>query len=90
MLNAGISGNQVAHDNLVGLVQIRGAGLSSVNRFDPDALQQSGVRTVVVFAGINDLFAPSSANPVSAVVAGYQAMIDHAAHGRRPHHRRHA
>ena len=69
VLDAGISGNQVAHDNLVGHVkQVRGAGPSAVSRLDVDALQQSGVRTVVVFAGINDLFAPSSADPVRAVV----------------------
>ena len=64
VLNAGISGNQVERDNLVGLGPLRGAGLSSVNRFDPDALEQAGVRTVVVYAGINDLFAPSSADAV--------------------------
>jgi lysophospholipase L1-like esterase len=79
VLNGGISGNQVARDNLAGHVgQVRGAGLSAVNRLDADALQQSGVRAVVVYAGINDLFAPSRADPVRAVVAGYQAMIDRA------------
>jgi lysophospholipase L1-like esterase len=79
VLDAGISGNQVARDNLVGRVkQVRGAGPSAVSRLDADALQQSGVRTVVVFAGINDLFAPSSTDPVRAVVSGYQAMIDRA------------
>jgi lysophospholipase L1-like esterase len=79
VLNAGISGNQVARDNLVGHdTQVRGAGPSAENRFDTDALQQAGVRTVVVYAGINDLFAPSSADPVSAVVTGYQEMIDRA------------
>ncbi len=79
VLDAGISGNQVARDNLVGHgQQVRGAGPSAVSRLDADALQQSGVRTVVVFAGINDLFAPSSTDPVRAVVSGYQAMIDRA------------
>jgi len=79
VLNGGISGNQVARDNLASHgLQDRGAGLSAVNRLDADALQQSGVRTVVVFAGINDLFSPSSADPVSAVVAGYEAIIDRA------------
>jgi lysophospholipase L1-like esterase len=79
VLNAGISGNQVARDNLAGRGrEVRGAGLSAVNRLDVDALQRSGVRTVVVYAGINDLFAPSTADPVRAVVAGYQAMIDRA------------
>jgi lysophospholipase L1-like esterase len=79
VLNGGISGNQVARDNLArdGL-QDRGAGPSAVNRLDADALQRSGVRTVVVFAGINDLFSPSTANPVSAVVAGYEAIIERA------------
>jgi lysophospholipase L1-like esterase len=79
VLNGGISGNQVGRDNLAGGTdQLRGAGPSAVNRLDADALQQSGVRTIVVYDGVNDLFAPSTADPVSAVVAGYQAMIDRA------------
>jgi lysophospholipase L1-like esterase len=78
VLNAGISGNQVARDNLAGFGQLRGAGLSAENRFAADALQQAGVRTIVVFDGINDLFGRSSDDPVSAVVAGYQEMIDQA------------
>ena len=79
VLNAGISGNQVGRDNLIGRTDpVRGAGLSAVNRLDADALEQAGVRTVVVFAGINDLFAPSSTDPVRAVVTGYQSIIDRA------------
>jgi lysophospholipase L1-like esterase len=78
VLNAGMSGNQVAADNLGRNDLVRGAGLSAVDRIDLDALQQSGVHTVVVFVGINDLLAPTSLDPVHSVESGYQAMINHA------------
>jgi lysophospholipase L1-like esterase len=46
VLNAGISGNRVLGD---------GAGVSALARFDRDVLSASGVKTVVVFEGVNDL-----------------------------------
>jgi lysophospholipase L1-like esterase len=78
VLNAGMSGNQVASDNIGRNDLVRGAGLSAVDRIDLDALQQSGVHTVVVFVGINDLLAPTTKDPVQSVETGYQQMIDHA------------
>lgn len=46
VVNMGISGNQVLHD---------GAGQSALARFDRDVLSVSGVRTVIIFEGVNDL-----------------------------------
>jgi lysophospholipase L1-like esterase len=46
VLNAAISGNRLLHD---------GDGQSALARFDRDVLAASGVRTVIVLEGINDL-----------------------------------
>ena len=46
VLNAGISGNALLSD---------GAGVSALTRFDRDALGQTGVRTVIILEGINDI-----------------------------------
>lgn len=46
VLNAGISGNALLSD---------GAGVSAPARFDRDALDQPGVRTVIILEGINDI-----------------------------------
>ncbi|MGH8143521.1 MAG: SGNH/GDSL hydrolase family protein [Steroidobacteraceae bacterium] len=46
VVNMGISGNQLLHD---------GAGQSALARFDRDVLATPGVKTVIVFEGVNDL-----------------------------------
>ena len=46
VLNVGIGGNRVLQDGL---------GPNALARFDRDVLAQSGVRTVIVFEGVNDL-----------------------------------
>ncbi len=46
VVNMGISGNRVLGD---------GAGQSALARFDRDVLSVTGVKTVVVFEGVNDL-----------------------------------
>jgi lysophospholipase L1-like esterase len=46
VVNMGISGNQVLSD---------GAGQSALARFDRDVLSVPGVRTVILFEGVNDL-----------------------------------
>ena len=46
VLNLGIGGNRVLQDGL---------GPNALARFDRDVLAQSGVRTVIVFEGVNDL-----------------------------------
>ncbi|HTV80271.1 MAG TPA: SGNH/GDSL hydrolase family protein [Steroidobacteraceae bacterium] len=46
VVNMGISGNQLLSD---------GAGQSALARFDRDVLSVPGVRTVIIFEGVNDL-----------------------------------
>jgi lysophospholipase L1-like esterase len=46
VVNMGISGNRVLGD---------GAGQSALARFDRDVLSATGVKTVVIFEGVNDL-----------------------------------
>jgi len=45
-VNMGISGNRVLTDGL---------GVSALARFDRDVLSTPGVKTVVIFEGVNDL-----------------------------------
>ena len=79
ILNAGIGGNQVARDFAVPDGDaIRGMGPSAVNRLDADVLRRAGVTDVIVFEGINDIFAPASADPVGGIIRGYLAIIDRA------------
>ena len=79
VVNAGISGNQAATDNIVGRDRrIDGAGPSTRHRFEGDALDQPGVGTVIVYSGINDLLAPQSDYPADTVIDSYLAMIDEA------------
>jgi lysophospholipase L1-like esterase len=49
VLNAGISGNRVMHDN-TGI-----GGPNALARLDRDVLTATGARTVVLFVGINDI-----------------------------------
>lgn len=66
--NAGISGNQVLVD---------GAGQSALARLDRDVLSLPGVRTVVLFEGVNDLKSHSGVTAAS-LTAGYRRIIDRA------------
>ncbi|MET7617783.1 SGNH/GDSL hydrolase family protein [Streptomyces sp. NPDC005408] len=63
--NEGISGNKVLAD---------GAGQSALKRLDRDVLSQSGVRTVVVFEGINDIKSHSAVT-AAGLIAGYREII---------------
>jgi len=70
----GISGNRIVPDTLH-------RGVSALARFERDALDQAGVRTIILLEGINDFgFSATPPNPltdVSAgqVIAGYQQLI---------------
>jgi lysophospholipase L1-like esterase len=74
----GISGNRVLNDSLC-------CGVNAVARFERDALDQPGVRDIIVLEGINDFgFSAVPPNPlidpvtdVSAaqVIAGYEQLI---------------
>ncbi|WP_371798650.1 SGNH/GDSL hydrolase family protein [Streptomyces sp. NBC_01707] len=66
--NAGISGNQVLAD---------GAGQSALSRLDRDVLSLPGVRTVVLFEGVNDIKSHSGVT-AAALTAGYRRIIDRA------------
>ncbi|WP_407783190.1 SGNH/GDSL hydrolase family protein [Actinophytocola sp.] len=63
VLNAGIAGNRVLAD---------GAGDSALHRLDRDVLTQPGVRWVVLFEGINDLYNGGTAGDL---IAAYQQII---------------
>ncbi|MFD3441361.1 SGNH/GDSL hydrolase family protein [Streptomyces sp. NPDC058685] len=62
--NEGISGNKVLAD---------GAGQSALRRLDRDVLSQAGVRTVVVFEGVNDIKAHSGVTAAD-LIAGYREI----------------
>ncbi|MFJ4521806.1 SGNH/GDSL hydrolase family protein [Streptomyces sp. NPDC088810] len=64
--NEGISGNKVLTD---------GAGQSALNRLDRDVLSHSGVRTVFLFEGINDIKAHTGVT-AEDMIAGYREIID--------------
>jgi lysophospholipase L1-like esterase len=61
VLNQGIGGNQVLRDGL---------GPSIVSRLDRDVLAVSGVRWLVVFAGVNDIGAADATQAAQRQVAG--------------------
>lgn len=80
VVNVGISGNRILHDNI---------GPNALERFDRDVLARDGVKYLVVLEGINDLGFPYlpgafGQQEVSAedVIAGLRQIIDRAhAHG---------
>nr|MBO2475654.1 SGNH/GDSL hydrolase family protein [Actinomycetales bacterium] len=65
VLNAGIAGNRLLEPNV---------GPSGLSRFRRDALLQPGVRTVVVFIGINDI-SRGSVTSAQQLIDGYQRLI---------------
>ncbi|KAA9380765.1 SGNH/GDSL hydrolase family protein [Microbispora cellulosiformans] len=72
VLNAGISGNRLLHS---------GVGPSGLSRFYRDALTQPGVRTVVVFMGINDI-SRGEYTSIKPLAYGYKRLI-RLAHARK-------
>jgi lysophospholipase L1-like esterase len=60
--NAPTAGVGVANMGIGGNAIFGGLGPAAVNRFDRDVLNQSGVRYVIVFEGVNDLGGASDAN----------------------------
>ncbi|MGW0811889.1 SGNH/GDSL hydrolase family protein [Streptomyces viridiviolaceus] len=69
--NAAISGNEVLVDRVPDYF-----GSSALNRLDRDVLDQSGVRSVIVLEGINDIGAAGASAP--SLISGYQEIIDRA------------
>jgi lysophospholipase L1-like esterase len=77
VLNVGISGNRILHEN---------AGPSALNRFERDVLSQPGARFVILLEGINDIGnmhrAPADAITEEDLLGAYKTMADKAhAHG---------
>lgn len=79
VINEGISGNRVLHDN---------AGPNALARFDRDVLSQSGVRYLVLLEGINDIGRTDQPqrpdDPITAqqLIVAYGQIIERAhAHG---------
>jgi lysophospholipase L1-like esterase len=74
MANEGIGGNRV-------LAGSRVFGVSAEDRFARDALDQPGVRDIILLEGINDIgFSASLANPdgviiAARIIAGYERLI---------------
>jgi lysophospholipase L1-like esterase len=72
VLNAGIATNQV-------LGTFPGGGVSALDRFQHDALDQPGARTVIIFEGINDIAINTltTGEPVTAaqLIDGYRTLI---------------
>lgn len=66
--NEGISGNKVLAD---------GAGQSALNRLQRDVLSHPGVRTVLLFEGVNDIKAHTGVT-AGDLIDGYRTVIDRA------------
>ncbi|GAA1293508.1 SGNH hydrolase [Planotetraspora silvatica] len=71
VLNAGMAGNRILRPTV---------GPSGVARFERDVLSQPGVRTVVVYEGINDI-SRGSYGSATPLIDGYKKMIK-AAHAK--------
>ncbi len=75
VLNAGISGNRIWHDQI---------GPNGLERFGHDALAQAGVRVVIVMVGINDIGFSNLPGAVDEgvtaddVIAGQRQFIERA------------
>ncbi|WP_344120844.1 SGNH/GDSL hydrolase family protein [Streptomyces blastmyceticus] len=83
VINAGIGGNLVLHDS-------SWYGDRAVSRFERDVLDKPGVRSVIIFAGLNDIgfseadletYKPNPDVTVSELIAAYRGLIAQA-HGR--------
>jgi lysophospholipase L1-like esterase len=78
ILNEGIAGNRVLNDSPC-------FGRSALNRLSDDVLRQSGVRTVIVHEGMNDLgypqlpaspcFAPQTTPGAAQLIQRYTAIV---------------
>ncbi|MGA1982088.1 MAG: SGNH/GDSL hydrolase family protein [Acidobacteriaceae bacterium] len=75
VLNEGIGGNRILHDN---------TGPSALARFDRDVIAQAGVKYVIILEAINDIgHAYTTVRPYDVVsaddlIAGYQQMVERA------------
>ncbi|MEW2623213.1 SGNH/GDSL hydrolase family protein [Streptomyces sp. NPDC048106] len=77
----GVADEGISGDRLLADGAGDGAGQSVLHRLDRDVLSQPGVRTIVLFAGVNDLKAGTGVTAAD-LVAGYRRLVRraHAAH----------
>jgi lysophospholipase L1-like esterase len=75
VLDEGISSNKILTDSFTGLAGSGNGGISALARLDRDVFAQSGVTTVIVLEGINDL--KSGATPAQ-VIAGLEQIATQA------------
>ncbi len=82
VLNQGVSANRVVTDRYAGDgVSSDTGGVAALNRLDRDVFAQTGVRTVVVFQGVNDV---RWGTPPEELIAGLEEVAARArAHGLR-------
>ncbi|MFI1252632.1 SGNH/GDSL hydrolase family protein [Streptomyces netropsis] len=82
VVNAGIGGNLMLNDSAW-------YGDRAVDRFERDVLDKPGVRSVLVFAGLNDIgfsevdlptYKPNPEVTVAELIAGYRGLIKQAHH----------
>ncbi|TPG34996.1 SGNH/GDSL hydrolase family protein [Mycolicibacterium hodleri] len=74
VLNLGIAGNRVLQDSAAGgQPDVQGAAV--IRRLDADLLTQSGVTTVILLEGINDLLMSPNAT-VEQLTGGYRDVIE--------------
>ena len=73
VLNAGIAGNRVLQDGTIG-DNPDVYGPAAIRRLDADVLSQSGVTTVILLEGINDLLESPNAT-VEELLGGYRQLI---------------
>ncbi|MGA5821145.1 FG-GAP-like repeat-containing protein [Kitasatospora sp. NPDC094028] len=73
IVNKGISGNRILTDGTGGRA---GFGQSALNRFDRDVLSQTGVRSVVLYEGINDITMDDASD--TALVSGIRQLASRA------------
>lgn len=66
VLNAGISGNRLLRT---------GVGPSALARFDADVLTRTGVRTLIVMEGINDIKGTPNVTDPAALTAAYRRIV---------------
>jgi len=75
VLNEGISGNRILHDN---------AAQSALARFDRDVIAQAGVKYLIVLEAINDIGKaydprhPTDVVSADDLIAGYMQMVERA------------
>ncbi|WP_205650435.1 GDSL-type esterase/lipase family protein [Actinoplanes solisilvae] len=74
--NAGVSGNRILLDARHPRYRSTAiAGRSGLSRFAADALEPAGVRTVIVFAGVNDIIQTPRQTDPARVVEGLTRLV---------------